>query len=125
VRIRSSPRRVNAIRRGCQVFEALFTLGNATAAFLVLTEHVRIQARLEPGAVPNYSELKKLYNVPLSHPDVGLAERLEAQGLHWQREAEIMAAVAKEEAVFKGLARCLRDAVRVEGAQIPSTKGVL
>jgi imidazoleglycerol-phosphate dehydratase len=29
------------------------------------------------------------------------------------------------EAVFKGLARCLRDAVRVEGAQIPSTKGVL
>ena len=29
------------------------------------------------------------------------------------------------EAVFKGLARCLRDAVRVESAQIPSTKGVL
>jgi imidazoleglycerol-phosphate dehydratase len=26
------------------------------------------------------------------------------------------------EAVFKGLARCLRDAVRIEGAQIPSTK---
>ena len=29
------------------------------------------------------------------------------------------------EAVFKGLARCLRDAVRVEGTQVPSTKGVL
>ena len=29
------------------------------------------------------------------------------------------------EAAFKGLARCLRDAVRVEGAQVPSTKGVL
>ena len=29
------------------------------------------------------------------------------------------------EATFKGLARCLRDAVRVEGAQLPSTKGVL
>ena len=29
------------------------------------------------------------------------------------------------EVVFKGLARCLRDAVRVEGAQVPSTKGVL
>jgi imidazoleglycerol-phosphate dehydratase len=29
------------------------------------------------------------------------------------------------EAVFKGLGRCLRDAVRVEGAQVPSTKGVL
>ncbi len=29
------------------------------------------------------------------------------------------------EAVFKGLARCLREAVRVEGAQVPSTKGVL
>ena len=29
------------------------------------------------------------------------------------------------EAVFKGLARCLRDAVRVEGAEVPSTKGVL
>ncbi|HEX3088453.1 MAG TPA: imidazoleglycerol-phosphate dehydratase HisB [Ilumatobacteraceae bacterium] len=29
------------------------------------------------------------------------------------------------EAVFKGLARCLRDAVRIEGAHIPSTKGVL
>ena len=29
------------------------------------------------------------------------------------------------EAVFKGLARCLRDAVRVDGAQVPSTKGVL
>jgi len=29
------------------------------------------------------------------------------------------------EAAFKGLARCLRDAVRVEGTQVPSTKGVL
>jgi imidazoleglycerol-phosphate dehydratase len=29
------------------------------------------------------------------------------------------------EATFKGLARCLRDAVRVEGASVPSTKGVL
>jgi imidazoleglycerol-phosphate dehydratase len=29
------------------------------------------------------------------------------------------------EATFKGLARCLRDAVRVEGAALPSTKGVL
>jgi imidazoleglycerol-phosphate dehydratase len=29
------------------------------------------------------------------------------------------------EATFKGLARCLRDAVRVEGTNLPSTKGVL
>ena len=29
------------------------------------------------------------------------------------------------EATFKGLARCLRDAVRVEGSQLPSTKGML
>ena len=29
------------------------------------------------------------------------------------------------EATFKGLARCLRDAVRVEDAALPSTKGVL
>ena len=29
------------------------------------------------------------------------------------------------EATFKGVARCLRDAVRVEGAGIPSTKGVV
>ena len=29
------------------------------------------------------------------------------------------------EAVFKGLARCLRDAVRVDGDQVPSTKGML
>ena len=29
------------------------------------------------------------------------------------------------EATFKGLARCLRDAVRVQGAGVPSTKGVL
>ena len=29
------------------------------------------------------------------------------------------------EASFKGLARCLRDAVRVEGSAVPSTKGVL
>ena len=29
------------------------------------------------------------------------------------------------EAVFKGLARCLRDAVRVEGDGVPSTKGTL
>ena len=28
------------------------------------------------------------------------------------------------EATFKGLARCLRDAVRVEGGGVPSTKGV-
>ena len=29
------------------------------------------------------------------------------------------------EATFKGLARCLRDAVRVEGSDLPSTKGLL
>jgi imidazoleglycerol-phosphate dehydratase len=29
------------------------------------------------------------------------------------------------EAVFKGVARCLRDAVRVEGTGVPSTKGTL
>ena len=29
------------------------------------------------------------------------------------------------EATFKGLARCLRDAVRIESAALPSTKGVL
>jgi imidazoleglycerol-phosphate dehydratase len=29
------------------------------------------------------------------------------------------------EATFKGLARCLRDAVRVEGSGVPSTKGTL
>jgi imidazoleglycerol-phosphate dehydratase len=29
------------------------------------------------------------------------------------------------EATFKGLARCLRDAVRVESGQLPTTKGVL
>lgn len=29
------------------------------------------------------------------------------------------------EAVFKGLARCLRDAARIESAAVPSTKGVL
>jgi len=29
------------------------------------------------------------------------------------------------EAAFKGLARCLRDAVRVEGTAVPSTKGTL
>jgi len=29
------------------------------------------------------------------------------------------------EATFKGLARCLRDAVRVESAEVPSTKGTL
>ncbi len=29
------------------------------------------------------------------------------------------------EATFKGVARCLRDAVRVDGAGIPSTKGVI
>ncbi len=29
------------------------------------------------------------------------------------------------EATFKGLARCLRDAVRIEGTSVPSTKGVL
>ena len=29
------------------------------------------------------------------------------------------------EACFKGVARCLRDAVRVEGGGVPSTKGAL
>ena len=29
------------------------------------------------------------------------------------------------EATFKGVARCLRDAVRVEGDAVPSTKGAL
>jgi len=29
------------------------------------------------------------------------------------------------EAAFKGLGRCFRDAVRIEGTDVPSTKGVL
>jgi imidazoleglycerol phosphate dehydratase HisB len=29
------------------------------------------------------------------------------------------------EAAFKGVARCLRGAVRIEGAEVPSTKGTL
>jgi imidazoleglycerol-phosphate dehydratase len=29
------------------------------------------------------------------------------------------------EATFKGVARCIRDAVRVEGTALPSTKGTL
>ena len=29
------------------------------------------------------------------------------------------------EAAFKGLGRCFRDAVRIEGTEVPSTKGVL
>jgi imidazoleglycerol phosphate dehydratase HisB len=29
------------------------------------------------------------------------------------------------EASFKGVARCLRDAVRIDGSAVPSTKGVL
>ncbi|HYD09362.1 MAG TPA: imidazoleglycerol-phosphate dehydratase HisB [Acidimicrobiales bacterium] len=29
------------------------------------------------------------------------------------------------ECIFKGVSRCLRDAVRVEGGEVPSTKGVL
>jgi imidazoleglycerol phosphate dehydratase HisB len=29
------------------------------------------------------------------------------------------------EAAFKGLARCLRDAVRIDGTSVPSTKGSL
>ena len=29
------------------------------------------------------------------------------------------------EATFKGVSRCLRDAVRVEGTAVPSTKGTL
>jgi imidazoleglycerol-phosphate dehydratase len=29
------------------------------------------------------------------------------------------------EAIFKGLARSLRDAVRIESSSVPSTKGVL
>ena len=29
------------------------------------------------------------------------------------------------EASFKGVARCLRDAVRIEGGGVPSTKGTL
>ena len=29
------------------------------------------------------------------------------------------------EAAFKGVSRCLRDAVRIEGAGVPSTKGQL
>jgi len=29
------------------------------------------------------------------------------------------------EATFKGIARCLRNAVRIEGSDVPSTKGSL
>ena len=73
--------------------------------------------------------------VKAAHPDCALhgvdfgphnADRLRGAGitLHvtLQRGRNVHHII---EATFKGLARCLRDAVRVEGAGVPSTKGVL
>lgn len=96
-------RRVNGIRRGCHIFQALFVLRNATAAFLILTDHIRIQSRYPAGAMPNLTELKMVFGLPITHPEEGLAESLEAHGLHWRREEEIMAAVAYKDTIFKGL----------------------
>jgi hypothetical protein len=96
-------RRVNGVRRGCQVFVALFQLKNPTAAFLALTEHVRVQARLEPGQTPSLTELKMLFGFPLEHPEEGLAERLEREGLSVNRELELLALANEVSAVFKGL----------------------
>ena len=61
-------------------------------------------------------------------------ERFEGEVVQIAQQALITLHVTKKagvnthhvlEASFKGLARCLRDAVRVEGGGVPSTKGAL
>lgn len=94
---------VNGLRRGCTVFIQLFRTRNVAAAFLTLTEHIKIQSRLPEGACTNLTELKMLFGFPIEWPEPGLGERLEKEGLHWRREAEILNATRYEMQIFDGL----------------------
>lgn len=96
-------RKVNGIRRGCTVFLTLLGEGNTTAAFLTLTEHAKVQARLPEGATPNLTELKMLFGLPIEWPEKGLPERLEQRGLHWRRAAELAELRAYRDAIFAGV----------------------
>lgn len=97
-------RRVNGIRRGAYAFYALFALHNPSVAFRALTDHMKHQARAEEGSMPNHTELKMLFGLPIAWPTAGLGEECEARGMHWTRERDIaVAAQEGRKAVFRQL----------------------
>lgn len=89
-------RQVNGLRRGAFSLLALYWLGNTQAAFLSLTEHMRVQSRLDEGACTNLTELKMLFGLPIEWPKTSeSAETAERQGFTLRRHQEIMRAVNK------------------------------
>lgn len=97
-------RRVNGIRRGAYAFYALFQLDDPAVAFRALTDHMKVQARFEVGSMPNHTELKMLFGLPVEWPAAGAGERYEVEGLGWRREMDIRTAVdAGRAAVFDQL----------------------
>lgn len=97
-------RRVNGFRRGCHAFLALFRLNNPGIAFFAITEHMKVQARSEPGSMPNHTELKMVLGLPTDWPAPNVAEACERTGLDFYREQDILRAVQRgRAAVFDAL----------------------
>lgn len=91
-------RQINALRRGCEILLSLYWLRNPRAAFLILTNHMKIQSRLKPGEVNNLTELKILFGLPTAWPtdlDIPSIEKREQMGLSLRRENQIMRAINK------------------------------
>jgi len=88
-------RTINAYRRPAYTFLALYRTNNITAARLSIVEHMKVQSKYDPGALPNFTELKMLFGLPTEHPTWEVAEAAERRGMSERRYIEIGRATAQ------------------------------
>lgn len=85
--------KAQGIRNGLQIFLDIMVLGNITAAYIKMIDHMRRQRDEfdEKGkkASPNFTELKQLFGLPTTWPTGEMPEQLEARGLTEQQALDI------------------------------------
>lgn len=87
-------RTINAYRQGAYALIALYRLKNITAARLAITQHMKVQAKFDAGTLPNLTELKMLFHLPIEHLAIADVEAVERLGMTERRYIEIGRAVS-------------------------------
>lgn len=90
--------KVQGLRNGLQVFLDIMVLGNVTAAYIKMIDHMRRQRDEYDGkgkkSSPNLTELKRVFNLPTAWPTGDMPERMEERGLT-ELQAENIALAAR------------------------------
>ena len=91
--------KAQGIRNGLQIFLDIMVLGNTTAAYIKMIDHMRRQRDEydEKGkkASPNFTELKQLFALPTAWPTGDMPEQFEARGLTEQHSLDIALAARR------------------------------